>query len=187
MKVNQIVKEKSIDKNNLVIMTQDEGRFGRVNIPKASWAPLGMRPNVPKQIVRQSFYVYCAVAPSLGKMSSLILPYCNTEMMNIFLEQVSKDFKENHIIMQVDGAGWHRSKSLIIPDNITFLNQPPYSPEVNPTEHIWDELREKYLHNKIFNSIDESMDCICIGLNDLSSKPEYLKSMTFFPYLYIGY
>jgi len=96
-------------------MTQDEGRFGRVNIPKASWAPLGIRPVVGKQVVRQSFYVYCAVAPSLGIISSLILPFANTDMMNLFLDNVSKEFRNNEVIMQIDGAGWHRSKSLIIP------------------------------------------------------------------------
>ena len=65
-------------------MVQDEGRFGRVNIPKASWAPMGIRPEVGKQQIRQSFYVYCAVAPRTGEISSLILPFGNTEMMNIF-------------------------------------------------------------------------------------------------------
>lgn len=168
-------------------MTQDEGRFGRVNIPKATWAPLGIRPNVGKQVVRQSFYVYCAVAPTLGKISSLILPYGNTEMMNMFLENVSLDFINNDIIMQVDGAGWHRSKELKIPENIYFIKQPPYSPEVNPTEHIWDEIREKYLHNRIFNSLEETMDKVCLGLHDLMAKPDYVKSMTYFPYLNISY
>jgi hypothetical protein len=166
-------------------MTQDEGRFGRVNIPKASWAPMGIRPNVAKQVVRQSFYVYCAVAPSLGKISSLILPYGNTEMMNMFLENLSNDFPYNEIIMQEDGAGWHKSKDLKIPKNIHFIIQPPYSPELNPSEHIWDEIREKYLHNRIFNSLDETMEKVCLGLNDLDSKPEYVKSMTFFPHLNI--
>ncbi len=166
-------------------MAQDEGRFGRVNIPKASWAPLWMRPNVPKQVVRQSFYAYCAVVPELGKISSLILPFGNTEMMNIFLENVSNEFSDNEIIMQVDGAGWHRSKTLNIPDNIYFIMQPPYSPEVNPTEHLWDEIREKYLHNRTFNSLQETIDKVCFGLNDLSSKPNYIKSMTFFPHFNI--
>lgn len=168
-------------------MVQDEGRFGRVNIPKASWAPIGIRPNVPKQLVRQSFYTYCAVAPKLGKIFSLILPYGNTEMMNIFLKNVSKEFRENEIIMLVDGAGWHRSKGLKMPKNIYFIIQPPYSPEVNPTEHIWDEIREKYLQNRIFNSLQETIDKVCFGLNDLCSKPEYVKSMTLFPYLNIAY
>ena len=168
-------------------MTQDEGRFGRVNIPKASWSPMGIRPNVPKQIARQSFYVYCAVVPSLGKISSLILPYGNTDMMNIFLDHVSNDFIENEIIMQVDGAGWHLSKELKIPKNINFIKQPPYSPEVNPTEHIWDEIREKNLNNKIFNSIDETMDKVCKGLNKLYNNQDYVKSLTYFPYLNIIY
>ena len=79
-------------------MTQDEGRFGRVSIPKRSWAPMGIRPDVPRQVVRESFYVYSAVCPSLGKMSSLILPYANTEMMTLFLENVSKEFSNNNTI-----------------------------------------------------------------------------------------
>jgi transposase len=168
-------------------MTQDEGRFGRVNIPRSSWAPMGIRPLVPKQLVRQSFYVYTAVCPSLGKMSSLILPNANTEMMSLFLENVSNEYVDNEIIMQIDGAGWHKSKELKIPKNIHFIIQPPYSPEVNPTEHIWDELREKYLHNRVFDSLEETMDRVCFGLKDLSEKMDYVKSMTFFPYLNISF
>lgn len=164
-------------------MVQDEGRFGRVNIPKASWSPIGTRPKVAKQIVRESVYVYSAIAPTLGKISSLILPYANTEMMNMFLKNVSEEFINNEIIMQVDGAAWHKSKGLKIPKNIHFIMQPPYSPEVNPTEHLWDELREKYLHNRIFNSIEDTMKRISYGLNDLNKKTEKVKSMTFFPYL----
>ena len=140
-----MINEQEIDKEKVLIMAQDEGRFGRVNIPRASWAPLGIRPSVPKQIVRQSFYVYSAVAPSIGKISSLILPFGNTEMMNIFLSNVSEDFVNNEVIMQVDGAGWHKSKDLEIPKNIHLIVQPAYSPELNPVEHIWESIRENYL------------------------------------------
>lgn len=164
-------------------MTQDEGRFGRVNIPRSSWAPMGIRPMVPRQVVREAFYVYSAVCPSLGKMSSLILPYANTEMMNLFLANVSEEFGNHEIIMLVDGAGWHKSNDLVIPSNIHFIIQPPYSPEVNPTEHIWDEIREKYLHNHIFASLDETMDKVSNGIRELSLKTELIKSMTLFPFL----
>ncbi len=82
---------------------------------------------------------------------------------------------------------WHRSKALNIPYNIYFIMQPPYSPEVNPTEHLWDEIRGKYLHNRTFNSLQETIDKVCFGLNDLSSKPNYIKSMTFFPHFNIVY
>jgi len=164
-------------------MAQDEGRFGRVSIPKNSWAPSGIRPMVPRQIVREAFYVYSAVCPSLGKMNSLILPYANTEMMNLFLENLSNQFLEYEIIMQVDGAGWHRSKGLKMPRNIHFIPQPPYSPETNPVEHIWDEIREKYLHNKAFESIEETKDIVSFGIKDITAKPDVIKSMTYFPHL----
>jgi transposase len=167
-------------------MTQDEGRFGRVNIPRSSWAPMKIRPLVPRQIVREAFYVYSAVCPSLGKMCSLILPYANTEMMSLFLANVSEEFIDNEIIMLVDGAGWHKSNELIIPNNIHFIIQPPYSPEVNPTEHIWDEIREKYLHNKIFSSLKETIDRVSLGIRELSLKNDLIKSMTLFPYLNIS-
>lgn len=164
-------------------MVQDEGRFGRLNIPRSSWAPQGTRPKVAKQQIRESFYVYSAVAPKTGEIFSLILPFCNTEMMNCFILNLSEQYKENEIIMQVDGASWHKSKTLEIPKNIHFIFQPPYSPEVNPVEHIWDELREKNLHNKIFNSIDETIEQVCKGLVNLVERPEHVKSMTFFNYL----
>lgn len=167
-------------------MAQDEGRFGRIHIPRASWSPMGIRPLVPRQIVREAFYVYSAVCPSLGKICSLILPYANTEMMNIFLEHLSQEFCLNELIIQVDRAGWHRSKDLKIPQNIHLIEQPPYSPEVNPVEHIWDEIKEKNLHNKKFNSLAETMDVVCKGLNDLSAKYEYVKSMTLFNHLNIA-
>jgi len=85
--------------------------------------------------------------------------------------------------MLVDGAGWHRSKDLVIPSNIYFIVQPPYSPELNPTEHIWDEIREKYLHNRIFASLNETIEKVSNGIRELSQKKDLIKSMTLFPYL----
>jgi putative transposase len=115
-------------------------------------APPGMRPHVPVQVVREYVYVYAAVAPAQGQMVSLILPETSTAMMNLELSHVSRSFPEHFIVMQVDQAGWHRSQELFIPANIRLIPQPAYSPEVNPVEHVWDELREKYFHNRIFPS-----------------------------------
>ncbi len=92
---------------------------------------------------------------ALGKISALILPYANTAMMNLFLEEVSHDFKEHFVIMLVDGAGWHRSHGLRgVPENIRLIQQPSHSPELNPVEHLWEELREKHFPNKAFKSLD---------------------------------
>src|SRR5215469_1008321 len=134
-------------------MAQDEGCFGRMSRAKRCWAPPGMRPSAPAQVVREYTYAYAAVAPALGQMVSLILPEVSTEMMNLFLEQVGQTFSRYFVVMQVDQAGWHHATDLVIPENIRLIPQPAYSPELNPVEHIWDELREKYFHNRNFSSL----------------------------------
>jgi transposase len=164
-------------------MAQDEARFGRINGAKKSWAPFSIRPLVPKQIVRKYTYAYSAVCPKLGEMTSLILPYANTQMMNVFLKHVSEEFVKYNIIMLIDQAGWHRSNCLEIPQNIKLLKQPSHSPELNPVEHIWDEVREKHFHNKAFRSLDEVEDTLCFGLKNLRENHHRVKSLTNFPYL----
>ncbi len=166
-------------------MVQDEGRFGRISAGRAAWAPPGTRPRSPRQVIRQYLYAFVAVCPSLGKMTSLILPYANTEMMNIFLEHVAKEFREYFILMLVDGAGWHKSKELVVPENIRFIFQPSHSPELNPAEHIREEVREKNFHNKAMQSMDEVEQTLCEGLMKLHCSPEKIRSLTNFPYLRI--
>lgn len=167
-------------------MAQDEGRFGRISRPKRCWAPPGIRPHAPAQVVRESMYVFAAVAPSLGRLAALVLPTANTAMMNLFLSHVSQTFANYFIVMQVDQAGWHRSKELIVPANIRLIEQPPYSPEVNPVEHLWEELREKYLHNRVFPSLDPLIEVLCQGLNELADDKERISSMMGFPHLNVS-
>lgn len=174
------------DERPALVMAQDEGCFGRISRAKRCWAPPGVRPHVPAQVVREYTYAYTAVAPALGQMISLILPEASTAMMNLFLDQVSQTFSRYFIVMQVDGASWHRTNDLIIPKNIRLIPQLAYSPELNPVEHIWDEVREKYFHNRLFSSIDLLIDELCQGLNDLADDPERLRSLTAFPHLQIA-
>ena len=82
-------------------------------------------------------YAFATFAPSLGRLVSLVLPTANTAAMNLFLEHLSQTLVDYFIVMQVDQAGWHRSRELIIPSNIRLIQQPAYSPEVNPVEHLW--------------------------------------------------
>ena len=171
-----------IDDRPVLKMAEDEGRFGRVSIPRRAWAPPGVRPYAPRQIVRDYTHVYAAVAPAEGKMTSLILPSADTEMMSLFLEHVSSTFANYFIVMQVDQAGWHVTKELTIPENIRLIAQPAYSPELNPVEHVWEELREKQLPNLALPSLDEVIDKVCEGLNQLEADPEHLRSLTYFPH-----
>jgi len=168
-------------------MAADEGRFGRLGEVRSCWSPTGIRPVVPKQQVREYVYAYVTVAPQLGQMTTLVLPYANTQMMNLFLKQVSEEFREYFIIMQVDKAAWHRSKSLQIPENIRLLPQPAHSPELMPVEHLWEDIRENYFYNRILKSMDKVVDELCKGLVNLASDPERLRSMTYFPHLRISF
>jgi len=163
-------------------MAEDEGCFGRISIPRRAWAPPGVRPQAPRQVVREYTYVYAAVAPAQGKMTSLILPSADTEMMNLFLEPVSKTDEKYFVVMPVDQAGWHVTNELTIPENIRLIAQPASSPELNPVEHVWEELREKKLSNLALASLDEVIDKVCEGLNQLEDNPEHLRSMTYFPH-----
>ncbi len=163
-------------------MAEDEGCFGRLSIPRRAWAPPGIRPHAPRQVIREYTYVYAAVVPAEGKMTSLILPSADTEMMNLFLEHVSKTYEKYFVVMQVDQASWHLTKDRRIPDNIRLIAQPAYSPELNPVEHVWEELREKQLANRALPTLDDVIDKVCDGLNQLEADPERLRSMTYFPH-----
>ena len=143
------------------------------------------RPTIARQQVRQYVYAFVAVAPALGMMSSLVLPYANTKMMNLFLQQVLLEFKNYFIVLQLDRAAWHRAKQLQVPENIRLLPQPSYSPEVMPVEHIWDDIREKHFDNRIFKSLDLVEDILCDALKELIDEPKRLQSMTFFPHMRI--
>lgn len=72
-----------------------------------------------------------------------------------------------------------------MPENIRLLQQPPYSPQVMPVEHLWDEIREKYFYNRTFKSLNAVEDTLCEALRRLNQQPESLRSMTFFPHLRI--
>lgn len=152
-----------------------------------AWCPPGIRPIVGQQVIREYVYAYAAVAPALGKMTALVLPYANTEMMNLFLEQVSFEFNEYFLVIQVDGAAWHSSKGLVIPENIRLITQPAHSPELNPVEHLWEAIRENHFYNKVFDSMSAVMDILCLGLNELICAPEKFRSMTSFPDLRIAF
>jgi len=173
------------DTRPILMMAADEGRFGRTGELSACWCPPGIRPTIARQQVRQYVYGFVAVAPDLGMMSCLVLPYANTMMMNLFLYQVSIEFAGYFVILQVDRAAWHRAKQLQVPENIRLLPQPSYAPELMPVEHVWDDIREKHFDNRIFKSLDLVENTLCDALKELIEQPERLRSMTFFPHMKI--
>jgi hypothetical protein len=116
-------------------------------------------------------------------MTSRILPYAKTAMMQRFLDHVSKTFADRFIVMPVDRAGWHTATALRIPENLRLIPPPPYSPEVNPVEHIWAEVREQWFHNRVFPALSKVVDTLAEGLRQLAIHPAQVRSMTNFPHL----
>jgi transposase len=168
--------------DDTIIMFQDEARFGRINAPHRCWVK-GERPDVYCQIVREYTYVYASCCPFDGTLVSLILPWAFSIAMNIFLAEVAKRHSDKYILMFLDQAGWHKAKDLKIPQNIRLVSLPAYSPELNPTEHVWDELREKYFHNLTFDSIASVEDRLEMGLRELENEKEIIKSATGFDWI----
>lgn len=104
--------------------------------------------------------------------------------MNFYLKDFSEVFIQYRIILCTDNAGWHVSSGLIIPENISFLYLPPYSPQLNPVEHLWKYIREKKgFNNRIFNSLEEVIDNLAIALNQISNEKEIIKSLSDFKWL----
>ena len=140
------------------LMFQDEAGFGRINKPKYCWCYKGFRPTVPCQHIREYRYAYGAVDPQSGDSFFLILPYCNTDCMNIFLEKLSETYPDDYILLACDRASWHTTKALKIPENIAFFFLPPATPEMNPAEPIWKEIRKRGFRNEIFATLGHVMD-----------------------------
>lgn len=165
------------------VMFQDEGRFGRMTDPKRCWAPEGMRPIVPHQQIREYIYAYTAVSPLDGVMDSLILPVVNADMMSLFLDEVSQRHPNEFILMFADQASWHTATDLKIPANIKMADLLAYSPQLNPAEHIWEEVREKWFPNYAGKNLDQVEDRLAEALRTLENDPKRVQSMTGFSWI----
>ena len=123
-----------------------------------------------------------AVQPATGEDFYLVMPEVSTEVMNTFLAGFSATrAPDEHALMVMDGAGWHRSGDLDLPDNISLVILPAYSPELNPIERIWLYLRERHLSHRLLDSYDDIVNACCTAWNKLTA--ERLTSLTSYPYL----
>ena len=161
----------------LKVFFQDEARFGRINRPQRCWAPLGIRPEVPAQIIREYTYVYGAISPESGEACYLILPSMDRYCMTTFLQELSRRYADDFLLLVYDGAPCHSEGALTIPENIMILTLPPYSPQLNPVENNWHEMREKFFHNAAFDSMDEVEGQLVKACNYYEANPEILCSL----------
>jgi len=156
---------------------QDESRFGRISKTLSCWAKKGQRAVVPNQIVREYTYAYTAACPQDGITVSLILPHMDTDCMNVFLKELSERHSNEHIGLVWDGASGHRGKELALPDNITLIPLPPYSPELNPVENFWKELKKQGFYNRVFQDMKEVEDLLEKRLKHFEDNPQKVQSI----------
>lgn len=164
-------------------MFQDEARFGRISDTRRCWCPKPYRPLCYAMVTQEYTYAYAAVSVTDGELDTLILPHTNSDCMQIFIDEVALRHPSDRIVMILDGAGWHTSGLLTIPENMRLIPLPSYSPELNPTEHLWDELREKSFHNRVFNSIDALESHLEESLRDLELDKNRVRSIVAWPWL----
>ena len=185
-KLPQVIKEYKrtwLKGRPLRLMFQDEARFGRISRSRRCWCPKPHRPLCRTMVCQDYTYAYGAVSLPDGQWDSLVLPHADSICMQIFLDEISSRYPKEKILMVGDGAGWHRSKSLKIPKNIKMLPLPPYSPELNPAENIWEELREKFFDNLVFDSHEAMEDQLVTGLRTLELNKEVTKSIAAWPWI----
>jgi transposase len=126
------------------------------------WAKRGTRPRAPRDQRYEWAYIFGAVCPERAAAAALVLPCANAEAMNLHLVEISKQVAAGaHAVLLLDGAGYHKETALDLPQNITLLPLPSYSPELNPAENIWGYLRANKLANTVYESYDEIVDKAC--------------------------
>ena len=138
----------------------------------------GTRPSAPRDLRTGSAYLFGAICPAQGKGAGLVLPRCTTEAMTLHLAEIATAVAPGaHAVVLLDQAGWHITPKLPVPPNITLIALPAKSPELNPTENIWQFMRENWISNRIFTSYRDILDHCCFAWNKLVGQPWTITSI----------
>ena len=161
------------------IWFQDEARVGQKGTVTYVWARCGTRPRAVQDTRYKWTYLFGAVCPERAVGAGLVMPRANIGAMNLHLAEISKAVTPGaHAVLVLDGAGWHVSKKLAIPDNISPLKLPPYSPELNPIENVWAYLRGTKLAHRLFDTYDDIVNACCEAWNSFLADPKIIQSVT---------
>jgi transposase len=163
---------------------QDEARFGQKGTLTRVWARRGSRPRRVRQEGRESLYVLTAVCAASGAAVGLVMPELNTAVVNLFLEQFSRELPTGvHAVLIWDGAGFHTGLDVVVPSNVSLIQLPPYSPELNPVENLWHYLRAHHWSNRAYRDYDELQEEAVRSLCAVRDETETIKTVCNAPYL----
>jgi hypothetical protein len=161
------------------IWFQDEARIGQKGGHAYVWAPVGARPLMVRDNRHDSAYLFGAICPARGVGAAIIMPAVSAEAMNEHLKEVSAQVAPGaHAVLICDGAGWHQpGKRLKVPANITLLALPPYSPELNPMETVWEYLRANKLCALVWDTYEDIVAACKSAWQFLIDDPDRVRSI----------
>lgn len=148
------------------------------------WWTRGKRPPGVQDQRHEWAYLFGAARPGGEGAFALVLPTVNTDMMQIFLDRFAATLAEDeHAVMVVDGAGWHTTRALVVPPNVTLVPLPPYSPQLNPMERVWLYLRDRFLSLRLLEDYDAIVDACCKAWNVVAEDAERIRSLCLYPWI----
>jgi hypothetical protein len=161
------------------IWFQDEARVGQKGTHAYVWAPVGSCPLMVRDNRHDSVHLFGAMCPARGVGAAIIMPAVNTEAMNEHLKEISTQLAGGaHAVLVLDGAGWHQTGGgLHVPDNITLLSLPPYAPELNPMENVWEYLRGNKLCAVVWDTYDAIVEACRKAWRFLTDDPDRIRSI----------
>lgn len=166
--------------DHMRLFSQDESRFGLLPVPRRRITLPGIKPISPVQFQFESYYLYGAVEPKTGESFFLELPNLNTQCFQIYLDEFSKAYADSLNVMLLDRGRFHQAKKLRIPHNVVPVFLPPYSPELNPIERLWEDIKDE-ISDELFPTIQALMDQVASILKGYTK--EAIQSLTSYPYL----
>ena len=161
------------------IWFQDEARVGQQGTLTRVWARRGTRPRAPRDRRYAWAYLFGAVCPERAIGAALVLPYADAAATGLHLAEISDQVAPGaHAVVVLDRAGWHGAGDLVVPENLTLLPLPSYSPELNPVENVWEYLRQNQLSLRVWPDYDAIVETCCRAWNWLVAAPDRLASIT---------
>ncbi len=168
----------------LQLWCEDEAREGQKGRTGHRWFTRGERPPGRRGRRFLSTYIFAAVRPGHDDAFALVLPEANAVTMDLFVARFAETLPAGvHAVLMLDQASWHGRAALQVPDNITLLPLPPYSPELNPVERVWLYLRERFLSFRLYQSEGAIIDALCTAWNALRDEAGRLTTLTSYPWI----
>jgi transposase len=168
----------------LEIWSQDEARVGQKGRTGYVWWQRGHTPRGRRDVGYQSAWIIGAVCPARDTGVALVLTRLDTAAMNLFLAELAQAVAPGaQGVVLMDKAGWHTAGDLVVPENLSLVFLPPYSPELNPIERLWLHLRDNRLTHRVFRTTEDIIDGCCDAWNWLLGETGRIRSLCSYPWL----